>query len=79
MIWTPRPLAPYKITVYRAAAPSTDATLQALVLSGITLSPAFDPATTAYTAEVEEALATTMVVATATHLEGDSRGRLDRR
>ena len=38
--------SPYKITIYRDAAPSSDATLQTLDLSGITLSPAFDPATT---------------------------------
>ena len=56
----------YKITVYRDAAPSSDATLQTLALSGITLSPAFDPATTAYTAEVET-LEMTTVEAMATH------------
>ena len=39
----------YIIRVYRDSAPSTDATLETLTLSGLTLSPAFDPATTAYT------------------------------
>ena len=39
----------YKITIYRDAETSSDATLQTLALSGITLSPAFDPATMAYT------------------------------
>ena len=57
----------YKITVYRDAAVSSDATLQALTLSGITLMPAFDPATTEYTAEVAEALETTTVEAMAAH------------
>ena len=56
----------YMLTVYRDAEPSSDATLQTLSLSGLTLSPAFDPATMAYTAEVE-ALDTTMVEAMATH------------
>ena len=56
----------YMITVYRDAAPSSDATLQTLSLSGLTLMPAFDAATTAYTAEVEM-LDTTMVEAMATH------------
>ena len=56
----------YTITVYRDNAPSSDATLQALTLSGLTLSPAFDPATTAYTAEVET-LDMTTVEAMATH------------
>ena len=38
-----------------------------LALSGITLSPAFSPETTAYTGEVEEALETTTVSAMAAH------------
>ena len=41
----------YTVTVTRAA-PSTDATLSALGLSGVTLSPAFASPTTAYTADV---------------------------
>ena len=56
----------YTITVYRDAEASSDATLQTLSLSGLTLMPAFDAATTAYTAEVEM-LETTMVEAMATH------------
>ena len=56
----------YKITIYRDSAASSDATLQSLDLSGIMLSPAFDPATMAYTAEVQ-ALATTTVEAMAAH------------
>ena len=52
--------------VYRDTAVSSDATLQALSLSGLTLSPAFDPATTAYTAEVEDIESTT-VEAMVTH------------
>ena len=57
---------PYKITIYRDPAASSDASLLTLDLSGITLSPAFDPATTAYTAEVES-LDTTMIEASAAH------------
>ena len=56
----------YTITVYRDTEASSDATLQSLTLSGITLSPAFDPATTAYTAEAEDIEMTT-VEAMATH------------
>ena len=55
----------YKITVYRDAEASSDATLQTLDLSGITLSPAFDPATTAYTAEAEDIVTTTIEAMTA--------------
>ena len=66
---------PITSRVYRDAAPSSDATLETLTLSGLTLSPAFDPATTEYTAEVEEALATTTVEAMPAHpsatVEGD--------
>ena len=54
----------YTVTV---TVPSSDATLQTLELSGITLSPAFDPATTGYTAEVLNTVETTTVEATATH------------
>ena len=65
---------PYTITVYRDAAPSSDASLQSLALSGIMLSPAFDPATTEYTAEAENIESTT-VEAIPAHLgatvEGD--------
>ena len=42
----------YTVTVTRAEPPSTDATLSDLALSGVTLAPAFDPATTDYTADV---------------------------
>ena len=65
---------PYIITVYREGEASSDATLQTLALSDLTLSPAFDPATTEYTAEVEEALATTTVEAMATHLRATVEG-----
>ena len=40
----------YAVTVTRAEAPSSDATLSSLTLSGVTL--AFDSDTTTYTAEV---------------------------
>ena len=56
----------YTITVTRGEELSSGATLQSLSLSGLTLTPAFDPATTMYTAEGEDGLATTMVVAMAT-------------
>ena len=46
--------------------PSSDATLRTLRLSGLTLVPGFDPAATAYTAEVDT-LETTTVEAMATH------------
>ena len=56
----------YTITVYRDATDSSDATLQTLALSGITLSPAFSSGTTMYTAEAED-IESTMVEAMATH------------
>ena len=56
----------YTITVSRSSELSSDATLQALTLSGVTLSPEFNSATTAYTAEVED-IETTTVEATVTH------------
>ena len=43
----------YTITVSLQSEASSDATLSSLMLSDVTLSPAFDPATTSYTAEVE--------------------------
>ena len=58
----------YTVTVTRPGevVVSSDATLQSLALSGITLTPAFNPGTTAYTAEVED-VETTTVGATATN------------
>ena len=57
----------YTVTVTRTGSVvSSDATLQALTLSGITLTPAFNPGTTAYTAEVRDVVST-MVEAMATH------------
>ena len=53
----------YTVTVTRAG--SADATLSALSLSGVTLTPAFAAGTTAYTASVEHAVAETKVTATA--------------
>ena len=55
----------YTVVVTRGA--STDATLSALSLSGITLAPAFNADTTSYTANVANAVANTTVTATATH------------
>ena len=54
----------YKVTVTRAA-PSSDATLSALTLSGITF--AFDSATTDYDVDAALTTAQTTVAATATH------------
>ena len=65
----------YTVTVTAEA--SSDATLQTLALSGLTLSPAFDPATTAYTAEVER-LDMTTVVAMATHSGATVEGAVQR-
>ena len=56
----------YTVTVTRAAEASMDASLSSLILSDITLMPAFDTAIMAYTAEVE-ALEMTTVEAMATH------------
>ena len=56
----------YTVKVTRAAEESSDATLSSLMLSGLTLMPEFDPATTAYTAEIDF-LETTTVEAMATH------------
>ena len=56
----------YAVKVTRPEEASSDATLESLTLSDITLSPEFDPAITAYTAEAE-GLETTMVEAMATH------------
>ena len=49
-----------------ASVASTDATLSALALSGVTLSPAFDADTETYTASVANSVATTTVTAMAT-------------
>ena len=67
------PTKTYTITVSYGSGPSSDATLSSLMLSGVTLSPAFDPATTAYTAEVEDIEMTT-VEAMATHLGATVEG-----
>ena len=53
----------YTVTVTRAG--SADASLSALSLSGVTLSPAFASGTTAYTASVGHAVTETTVTATA--------------
>ena len=50
----------YKVTVYRDNTPSDDATLQSLTLSDVTLMPAFDPMTTAYTGEAKNISMTTV-------------------
>ena len=60
----------YTVMVYRVNAPaSTDATLSALSLAGLSLSPAFDPAKTAYDARVRyDVEEVTVEAATAAHI-----------
>ena len=53
----------YTVTVTRAGPLSTDATLSGLSLSRVTLFPAFDPATTRYTASVGNGVTRTTVTA----------------
>ena len=53
----------YVVTVTRAAPPSSDATLAALSLSGLELSPAFDADTQSYTARASAAPAQVTLVA----------------
>ena len=55
----------YTVTVTRAAPPSDDATLSGLTLSGLTLN--FDPATTAYAAQVANGVAETAVTPSTNH------------
>ena len=64
----------YTVTV---TVPSSDATLRTLALSGITLSPAFDPAMTEYTAEVLNTVEATTVEAMATHPDATVEGTGD--
>ena len=67
----------YTVTVTRAAPPlSTDATLSGLTLSGIDFG-AFDPAVTAYTAEVANDAAETTVTPTVNHYGAAYVVRLD--
>ena len=56
----------YTVTVTRQA-PATDATLSALSLSGITLTPTFAAAATTYTATVDYAVEETDVTPTTNH------------
>ena len=61
-----------KVLAYRIAAPlSSDASLSALALSGVTLSPTFAAETTAYSASAAHEVAETTVTASAT--EADAR------
>ena len=58
----------YKVTVTREAQPkSTDATLDMLVLSGVTLNPTFSSAETEYTALVANGVTSTTVTPTLNH------------
>ena len=64
-------LESYVVTVSRAAPPSSDASLSALSLSGIVLSPAFASDVFIYTAAVAADVEQTTVTATANDLHGD--------
>ena len=55
----------YTLTITRAATSTGDTTLSALTVSGLTLVPAFDPATTEYTATAAADTATVTVTPTA--------------
>ena len=61
----------YRLTLRRAAPPSSDATLSALAVNDgsadVTLSPAFAPGTASYAASVANSVATVTVSATANH------------
>ena len=61
----------YRLTLTRAAPPSSDATLSALAVNDgnadLTLTPAFAPGTTSYAASVANSVATVTVSATANH------------
>ena len=67
----------YTVMVNRAA--STDATLSDLSLSGVALDPAFDAATTTYSANVANDVASTTVWATEAHADAtvDAPGQVD--
>ena len=56
----------YTITVTRGGLPSTDATLSTLSITGVTLSPGFDPGTISYTASVAHTVTSVTVAATST-------------
>ena len=56
----------YTVTVTRAEPPSTDATLSALILSGVNFD-TFSPATTSYAAEVTNGVSETTVSPTVNH------------
>ena len=64
-------LESYVVTVTRAAPPSSDASLSALSLSGIVLSPAFASDVFIYTLAVAADVEQTTVTATANDLHGD--------
>ena len=57
----------HRISVKGTVNPSTDATLSALALSGVTLDPTFASATQDYTATVVNSVMQTTVTATPTH------------
>ena len=66
-LWAVGDMASVSITVSSADAVSTDATLGALSLSDVTLSPSFAADTLAYTGSVDNSVTSTTVTATATH------------
>ena len=65
----------YTITITRAAAAaSTDATLKSLSLSSGTLAPAFDPAITSYTTNVDNSVTSVIITATANDTKANVTG-----
>ena len=67
--------ASYTVTITRAgAAASTDATLKSLFLSSGTLAPAFDQATTSYTANVDNSVSNVTITATANDTKANVAG-----
>ena len=67
----------YTVTVTRAAALSTDASLSALSLSEVTLDTAFDAATLSYTASVANSVSSTTVTAATNNVGASSVVKLD--
>ncbi|MCB7357878.1 S-layer homology domain-containing protein, partial [Enterocloster bolteae] len=67
--------ASYTVTITReGAAASTDATLKSLFLSSGTLAPAFDQATTSYTANVDNSVSNVTITATANDTKANVAG-----
>jgi hypothetical protein len=68
----------YTVTVNRAAETTIDATLSALSVTGRTISPAFNSATTSYTASVPNDVTSATIVATTTNASATKIGDGDK-